>query len=51
MTQSLPQQKIDCPKCSRELEVDSVRQHQDGRQRIYWECESCNLSIMDRGQS
>lgn len=43
------QQKINCPRCGEELEVDSVRKHKDGRKRIYWECENCNLSIMDRG--
>lgn len=42
--------KIKCPKCEKELDVDSVREHREGRKRIYWECKDCNLSIMDRGK-
>ena len=42
--------KIKCPKCAQELDVDSVREHKDGRKRIYWECKDCNLSIMERGK-
>lgn len=38
-----------CPKCQTVLPVDSVREYSDGRKRIYWECKSCDLSIMDRG--
>lgn len=38
-----------CPKCGKELEIDSVRNHRNGRVRTYWECEKCNLSIMDKG--
>lgn len=39
-----------CPKCEKELEVDSIRKHSDGRERTYWECKGCNISIMDRGK-
>jgi len=42
-------QVIRCPKCGKELEVDSIREHKNGRRRIYWECKEDNLSIMDRG--
>ena len=45
----MSEKKINCPQCRAELEVDSVRKHKDGRQRVYWECDDCNLSIMDRG--
>ena len=41
-------QKINCPKCGKELDVDSVRTHTDGRKRLYWECEDCNISVMQR---
>ena len=39
-----------CPKCNQKLDIDSVREHKDGRKRTYWECKECNLSIMDRGK-
>jgi len=42
--------KMKCPKCGKELDVDSVRKHKSGRKRIYWECEECDLSVMHRGQ-
>lgn len=40
---------IRCPRCTKELSIDSIREHKDGRKRIYWECYECHLSIMDRG--
>jgi len=43
-------EKIDCPKCGKEIEIDSTREFKDGGKRIYWECKDCNLSIMDRGK-
>jgi len=42
---------MNCPKCGKTLEIDSIRKHTNGRERIYWECEDCNLSIMDRGKN
>lgn len=44
-------QTIQCPKCHTELKVDSIREHADGKKRVYWECAVCNISIMDRGDS
>ena len=46
---SMENDKMRCPRCSKELPVDSVREHKDGRKRIYWECAACGISIMDRG--
>ena len=40
---------MNCPRCGKELEVDSIREHKDGRKRTYWECDDCGISIMDRG--
>lgn len=42
---------LQCPHCQTSLPVDSVREYRDGRKRIYWECEQCDLSIMYRGGS
>ena len=28
-------QLIKCPKCHKELDIDSIREHRDGRKRIY----------------
>lgn len=42
-------EEISCPRCGQTLAVDSIREHKDGRKRLYWECKSCNISIMDRG--
>jgi len=42
-------EKINCPKCGKVLNVDSIREHKNGKKRIYWECKNCNLSIMYRG--
>jgi len=39
---------INCPRCGKELEVDSVREHRDGKKRVYWECGECDVSIMAR---
>jgi len=47
----LPKMPLICPKCGVTLEVDSVREYENGRKRIYWECKECDLSIMDRGGS
>lgn len=44
-------QIINCPRCGKELDVDSVREHKDGRIRIYWECDDCNISVMARGEA
>ena len=41
--------KMGCPKCGRELSVDSVRTHKDGKKRFYWECKECDLNVMYRG--
>lgn len=46
----MKQENINCPKCHQELEIDSIREHKDGRRRIYWECQNCNISIMERGE-
>ena len=42
---------LPCPKCSKTLPIDSVREYGDGRKRIYWECLDCHISIMDRGKT
>ncbi len=47
----LPDNQLSCPKCGVMLPVNSVREYADGKRRIYWECLSCDLSIMDRGGS
>ncbi len=39
---------LKCPKCGKDMDVDSIRKHRDGKTRIYWECKDCNLSIMWR---
>ena len=44
-------QNINCPACGKKVEVDSIRQHRDGRKRIYWECDNCHISIMYRGNN
>jgi phage FluMu protein Com len=41
--------KLDCPKCKKVLEIDSIREYTNGNRRTYWECDNCNLSIMHRG--
>ncbi|MCB9799090.1 hypothetical protein H6758_05210 [Candidatus Nomurabacteria bacterium] len=46
----LPNEIMKCPRCHKALAVDSVREYGDGRRRIYWECQECDLSIMDRGR-
>lgn len=43
-------ERIKCPKCGQKLDVDSVREYKDGKKRVYWECDDCHLSIMDRGK-
>ena len=47
----MEEKELSCPNCSAELPVDSVRTYTDGKKRIYWECASCDLSIMHRGGS
>ena len=42
--------EMKCPNCSNGVAVDSIRKHRDGRERIYWECKECNLSIMIRNK-
>jgi hypothetical protein len=42
---------LTCPKCHKELAVDSIREYTNGKKRTYWECTDCDLSIMDRGGS
>ncbi|HLD04449.1 MAG TPA: hypothetical protein VJG90_01905 [Candidatus Nanoarchaeia archaeon] len=49
MSSNSPTQTIQCPKCHKDLDIESIREHRDGRKRIYWECNDCKLSIMDRG--
>ena len=44
-------QPMKCPRCGKEILVDSVRQHRDGKKRVYWECNDCKISVMDRGGS
>lgn len=39
---------IICPLCKKPINIDSIRNHRDGRKRVYWECKDCNLSIMHR---
>lgn len=43
------QKEINCPLCDMNLSVESVRYHTSGRQRVYWECKACSVSIMHRG--
>jgi len=42
------EEKIKCPECDKELDVDSVREHKNGQKRVYWECQDCEISIMKR---
>lgn len=43
-------QNVNCPLCGKELDIDSIREHRDGKKRIYWECKDCNASVMARGK-
>lgn len=44
-------EEMKCPKCDAEMPIDSVRQHKDGRKRLYWECKDCNLNVMWREEN
>lgn len=44
----IPIISLHCPKCNKELQVDSLREHTDGKKRLYWDCIQCDISIMQR---
>ena len=45
------EETLKCPKCEKDIEVDSIRKHTTGKTRIYWECDDCNLSVMWRDKN
>lgn len=44
----IPEEKINCPFCNKEIKIDSIREHRNGKKRIYRECKDCNVSVMKR---
>ena len=39
---------VRCPRCLQSIPVDSLRYHNGGLMRVYWECQRCDVSVMRR---
>lgn len=42
-----PEEALHCPRCQKELPVDSFAENRNGPTSITWRCNECDLTILD----